>query len=130
MTQAKRIRTSAVVQQAAKDLRKNMTPAEKLLWERLSNRQLGGYKFRRQHPLGPFIADFYCAEARLVVEIDGGVHLAKSGQDEQRTNQFREYGFRVIRFRNSDVELGLDEVLAVIQDACCKSKSFEPDAPS
>jgi very-short-patch-repair endonuclease len=90
MTPPRRIRTSASVQQAAKDLRKDMTPAEKILWQRLAERQPGGFKFRRQHPLGRFIADFYCAEARLVVEIDGGIHNAQSEQDEQRTQLLKD----------------------------------------
>jgi very-short-patch-repair endonuclease len=122
MAKPRRIRTSAAVQDAAKDLRKDMTPAEKLLWEHLFNRQLGGFKFRRQHPLGRFIADFYCAEARLVVEIDGGIHKVQSEQDEQRTQLLKDEGYRVIRFSNSDVENNLSEVLGAIQNACCQGK--------
>jgi len=80
-----------------------MTEAESLLWERLRGRRLGGYKFRRQHPLGPFIADFYCAESHLVVEIDGDIHDRQVEQDQARTNQFELYGYRVIRFENGFV---------------------------
>jgi very-short-patch-repair endonuclease len=122
MAKPRRIRTSAAVQKAAKDLRKDMTPAEKLLWEHLFNRQLGGFKFRRQHPLGRFITDFYCAEVRLVVEIDGGSHNAQMEQDEQRTQLLNDEGYRVIRFSNSDVENNLNEVLAAIQIACLRSE--------
>ena len=104
-----------------------MTPAERLLWDRLHNRQLGGYKFRRQHPLGPFIADFHCADARLVVEIDGGVHLATSEHDEERTRQFNSYGYRVIRFTYSEVEQNLTKVLTSIQDACTKEETEKPE---
>ena len=80
-----RIRTAAGIQQRAKELRQEMTRAEQLLLERLRKRQLSGLKFRRQHPLGPFITDFYCAEKRLVVEIDGDIHDLQKTQDEQRT---------------------------------------------
>jgi len=95
-----------------------MTRAEQLLWERLRNRQLGGLKFRRQHPLGPFITDFYCAEKRLVVEIDGDIHDLQKEQDEQRTRQFEEFGYRVIRFRNEEIEANISLVVKKIFEAC------------
>jgi very-short-patch-repair endonuclease len=113
-----RIRTTAGIQQRAKELRQEMTDAEQLLWERLRNRQLDGLKFRRQHPLGPFITDFYCAEKRLVVEIDGGVHDLQEEQDKQRTRQFEEFGYRVIRFQNDEVETNIVMVLKKILEAC------------
>ncbi|MBE3040379.1 MAG: endonuclease domain-containing protein [Chloroflexi bacterium] len=113
-----RIRTAAGIQQRAKELRQEMTQAEQLLWERLRNRQLSGLKFRRQHPLGPFITDFYCAETRLVVEIDGDIHDLQKEQDEQRTRQFEEFGYRVIRFRNKEVETNTGLDLKKILDAC------------
>ncbi|MBA4379930.1 MAG: hypothetical protein C0393_04475 [Anaerolinea sp.] len=113
-----RIRTSASIQQRAKELRQEMTPAEKILWEHLRGRQLGGFKFRRQHPLGPFITDFYCAEKRLVAEIDGDIHDLQREQDEQRTRQFEEFGYRVIRFRNEEVETNIGLVLKKILEAC------------
>ena len=118
MKNERRIRTSSGVQQRAKELRQKMTPAEKILWERLRNRQLGGLKFRRQHPLGPFITDFYCAEKRLVVEIDGDIHDLQQEQDEQRTRQFEEFGYQVIRFRNEEVETRLGLVLTRILETC------------
>jgi len=95
-----------------------MTQAERLLWERLRNRQLSGLKFRRQHPLGPFITDFYCAEKRLVVEIDGDIHDLQNEQDEQRTRQFKEFGYRLIRFRNKEVETNIGLVLTKVLEAC------------
>jgi len=113
-----RIRTTAGIQQRAKELRQEMTDAEKMLWARLRGRQLGGLKFRRQHPLGPFIADYYCPEKRLVVEIDGGVHEIQKEQDEQRTRQFEEFGYRVIRFRNEEVETNISLVLNKILEIC------------
>ncbi len=95
-----------------------MTQAERLLWERLRNHQLSGLKFRRQHPLGPFITDFYCAEKRLVVEIDGDIHDLQNEQDEQWTRQFKEFGYRLIRFRNKEVETNIGLVLTKVLEAC------------
>jgi very-short-patch-repair endonuclease len=113
-----RIRTSASIQQRAKEFRQKMTRTEQMLWERLRNRQLSGLKFRRQHPLGPFITDFYCAEKRLVVEIDGNIHYLQRVQDEQQTRQFEEFGYRVIRFRNEEVETNISLVLKKILETC------------
>ena len=117
----KRIRTPAQVQQRARELRQEMTPAEKLLWNCLRNKQLHGLKFRRQHPLGPFVADFYCAARRLVVEIDGDIHDLQPERDAARTEQFEQYGYRVIRFRNEQVLNDIESVLATIQAACLPS---------
>jgi len=104
----------------AKELRRNLTSAEAILWSHLRNRQLGGLKFRRQHPIGPFIADFYCAEKRLIVEVDGDIHNLQMEQDQARTSQFESYGYYVIRFRNEQVEQELESVLEAIQAACTK----------
>jgi very-short-patch-repair endonuclease len=113
-----RTQTSTGIQQRARELRQEMTRAEQLLWERLRNRQLAGLKFRRQHPLGPFITDFYCAEYRFVIEIDGDIHDFQEEQDEQRTRQFEEFGYRVIRFRNEEVESNIELVLKKIFEIC------------
>lgn len=118
MKNERRIRTSAGIQLRAKELRQEMTPAEKVLWQFLRNRQLGGLKFRRQHPLGPFIADFYCAERRLVIELDGDIHNFQKEEDEQRTRQFEEFGYRVIRFQNEQIETNIASVLREISEAC------------
>ena len=114
----KRIRTPAQTQQQARELRQEMTPAEKLLWSHLRNKQLNGLKFRRQHPLGPFVADFYCAERRLVVEIDGDIHDLQPERDAARTEQFEQYGYHVIRFRNEQVLNNIESVLRAIESAC------------
>lgn len=111
-----RIRTTAVIQQRAQELRQRMTPAEQILWQRLRRKQLHGLKFRRQHPLGPYIVDFYCPECRLVVEVDGAVHREQEGPDEARTAQLEAYGYRVVRFRNEEVIEHIDRVLQVIMD--------------
>jgi very-short-patch-repair endonuclease len=115
----KRIRNvSQPVQQRARELRQEMTPAEKILWHRLRNRGFNQLKFRRQQPLGPFIVDFYCAEHRLIVEIDGSVHDHQQERDAARTAYFEQQGYRVIRFRNEAIEKELNVVLAAIEEAC------------
>ena len=102
----------------AKELRKAQTPAEQALWGRLRNRGLLGLKFRRQHPIGPYIADFYCAQHRLVVELDGGVHRNQEEQDAGRTAQLAAYGYHVLRVQNEEVEIDLEGVLRKIALAC------------
>ncbi|MDW3209483.1 MAG: endonuclease domain-containing protein [Reichenbachiella sp.] len=102
----------------AKANRKKQTPAEKILWDALRNRKLEGHKFRRQHPISQFIADFYCHEFKLIVEVDGGYH---SGQeqaeiDKGRTHELEELGIKVIRFKNEDVMNELEWVkLKILQ---------------
>ena len=100
----------------AKQLRKNSTDAERALWRMLRFRQLGGYKFRRQQPLGSFIVDFVCLEARLVVELDGGQHNEAQGlaHDRQRSDWLKQAGFRVMRFWNHEVLNQLDAVCEAI----------------
>ena len=110
--------TSAQIQAWARALRRRATPAEQKLWERLRNRRLKGLKFRRQHPLGPYIADFYCAAHRLVVELDGGIHEQQREEDARRTAYFEAYGYKVLRFRNEEVEEDIEGVLRRIAEAC------------
>ncbi|MCK5839013.1 MAG: endonuclease domain-containing protein [Bacteroidales bacterium] len=100
----------------ANHLRKNMTEAEKILWNELKNRKVKGLKFRRQHPLHFYIADFYCHEQRLVIEVDGGVHMLEKQKDndENRTAELERFGIRVIRFTNDQVINSIDEVIQSI----------------
>jgi very-short-patch-repair endonuclease len=93
-----------------------MTEAETLLWQRLKNRKLNGLKFRRQHPLHLYIADFYCHEKRLVIEIDGGIHNRKHVQehDENRSAELDRLGITIIRFTNEQVIQNIDKVLEEI----------------
>ena len=100
-------------------MRRHPTPAEALLWKRLRKRQVKDYHFRRQHPIVRFIVDFYCAEAKLVVEVDGSVHDAP-GHDEydaDRQQFFEALGLRVLRFTNADVVGKTDAVVNVIAGA-------------
>ena len=104
------------MQNRSKNLRKNQTPAERLLWSKLRSRQRSGCKFRRQHPIGKYILDFYCSEARLAIEIDGGQHAddQQRKRDNLRTAVIMEKGIQVIRFWNDDVLNHLDDVIAEI----------------
>ncbi len=104
--------------QRAKELRQQMTPSEKVVWDRLRSRRLGGFKFRRQHPVGPYIADFYCATPRLVVEVDGSVHAGQAEEDEQRSQRLAEYGYQVLRVSNMEIETDLESVISRILEAC------------
>ncbi len=97
----------------ARRLRRNSTDAERKLWKLLRDRQLMGVKFRRQVPVGPYVADFLCFEARLVVEVDGGQHAA-SGVDVDRTAHLEREGFWVLRLWNNDVLTNAEGVLAKI----------------
>jgi len=94
-----------------------MTPAEKKLWQRIRKQNLG-VKFRRQHPINRYIADFYCHEARLIVEIDGGYHNDEDqiAYDMGRTRELEEFGIRVIRFTNEEVEMDVEDVLDRIRN--------------
>ena len=98
--------------QRARQLRSNQTDTERRLWPHLRNRQLGGFKFKRQHPIGRYIADFVCLERRLVVEVDGGQHSEE--QDSNRTRSLEQAGYRVIRFWDNEVLLSTDNVLEAI----------------
>lgn len=102
----------------AKENRNNPTEAERLLWFYLSNKQFG-VRFRRQHIIGQYVADFACLEKMLVVELDGGYHSLPEQQisDEQRTADLQEWGYRAIRFTNEELFLGIDLVLTKIKNA-------------
>ena len=99
----------------ARKLRKNQTQAEKLLWERLRKDKLG-VRFLRQKPLGPYIADFYCASVKLCIELDWSSHDAKEEYDIDRTAYLNDNHVRVIRCTNDEVEYTIDTVIQRIQD--------------
>ena len=87
----------------AKVLRKNLTDAERWLWQHLRNRGLIGWKFRRQHPVGPFIVDFVCVEKRLIIEVDGGQHAESLEWDTKRSEYLKGRGYRILRFWDNEV---------------------------
>ena len=99
------------VKHIARDLRRNQTDAERLLWGRLRARRLCGVKFRRQEVLGPYVVDFACLEPKLVIEVDGGQHAEQAPNDAARTGYLEALGYRVIRFWNDEVLRNPDAVL-------------------
>ncbi|MBR0694153.1 DUF559 domain-containing protein [Bradyrhizobium lablabi] len=98
----------------ARRLRANQTEAETVLWNRIRNRQIDGYKFARQVPIGHYIRDFVCRESRMVIEVDGGQH-AESAADALRDRYLASEGYRVLRFWNNDVLRNIEGVLITIQ---------------
>lgn len=114
----------------ARALRRNATEVEKLLWRHLPKRGLGGFKFRYQATVGPYVADFLCAEKRLIVEFDGGQHEAE--RDAARTARLEQLGYHVIRFWNHEANDDLDGVLQRILSECegRASRFRSPPPPS
>ena len=110
----------------AKQLRKEETDAERLLWYRLRNRQIANSKFRRQHVIDPYIVDFICLEHRLAVEVDGGQHAERIPEDSRRTEFLASKGFRVLRFWNNDVLTQTEGVLESIYSALVEDPSPQP----
>lgn len=98
----------------ARDLRGNPTEAEKVLWRHLRLKQLGGHRFRRQHPIGNYIVDFFCFEKGLVIEIDGGHHSERQEYDQVRTMWLESCGYRVLRFWNNEVMRDIEAVKSAI----------------
>jgi len=106
----------------AKDLRKDMTPAELKLWEYIKENQILGLRFRRQHPMDIFIADFYCHKIKLVIELDGEIHSNPENKeyDENRTAELERLGIKVIRFKNEEVLENIEEVVSRLKKVCEK----------
>ncbi len=110
----------------ARELRRKQTNAERLLWRHLRDRSIAGFKFRRQHPIGPFFVDFACLRARFVVELDGGQHVEHARYDDVRTGFLERNGWRVSRFWDNDVLTQTDAVLNCIYDALTQHPSPHP----
>lgn len=109
----------------ARENRKNPTKAEKRMWYEILNRkQFEGYKFSRQKPIDNFIADFYCAQLQLVIEIDGDSHAEKEDYDTFRTEVLQKFGLRIVRYTNDEV---LNNVEGVYEDLC--NKLIPPTSP-
>ncbi|HMN11910.1 MAG TPA: DUF559 domain-containing protein [Bellilinea sp.] len=109
----------------SRDLCRNATNAERLLWRQLKVKQVRGVQFRRQHPIEPYIVDFCAIRQRLVIELDGGQHNENAAADETRTKFLESRGYRVLRFWNYEVFQQLDAVLQVIYDSLGESKDAE-----
>ena len=110
----------------ARELRKNTTESEQALWKRLRMRQINGYKFRRQQPIGQYIVDFVNFERRVVIELDGGQHSQQVAYDSKRTVWLEGQGYRVLRFWNNHVLKDVEAVKAVI----LKALECEFDTPT
>ncbi len=108
------IANSSEFRERRKNLRNNSTPAEAVLWRSLKGRGAGGYKFRRQQSIGPYILDFYCPELRLCIELDGSSHDLKFDFDQRRSGFLHEQGIRVVRFENNLVRADVDGIVAEI----------------
>jgi len=111
MAKVRRNIQNPLLRPRARELRHEQTPSEQKLWQVLRNRAVGGLKFRRQAPFGSYIVDFYCAEAKLVVEVDGDVHESQVEYDAERTCWLESIGLKVMRVRNEDVMFRLEAVL-------------------
>lgn len=98
-----------------RELRRTSPRAERLMWQQLRDRRLGGWKFRRQYGIAHYVADFYCVECRLVVELDGSSHEGEDAAeyDLNRQNYFQSLGFRVVRFQNEDIYNNISSVTQI-----------------
>jgi len=115
----------------AKSLRNNMTNSELTLWEKLKGKQMLGLRFRPQHPIDIFIADFYCHPLKLVIEVDGGIHKTSDQKeyDIGRTGELNYWDIEVIRFTNEQIENNINQVIKQIEQTCIKRQSELPQSP-
>ena len=107
----------------AREMRKNPTPSESLLWEALRGAKLEGRKFRRQQPVGPYVVDFYCPEERLVVEVDGGVHERQQREDAERQAALETLGLRFLRLTHEEV---IDDLRSALDKISAAFRSRSP----
>jgi very-short-patch-repair endonuclease len=108
---------SAKQLEGAKELRREMTPAEKILWKKVKANRLNGLHFRRQQIVHGYFADFYCHQHELIVEVDGGIHELQKKYDAEREEYLNGLGFRIIRFTNNDIMKNLNGVLQKIVES-------------
>jgi len=124
-----------IIFERAKAMRNDMTKAEKAVWGLLSSNKMLGYRFKAQHPIDIFIADFYCHELKLVIEIDGGIHRSKEQKeyDIGREAELERFDISVIRFTNNEVENDIEQIRKKIEIACqsllSARKSSLPEVP-
>ena len=110
----------------AKEFRNNPTPAEKILWQKLKRKQLMGYDFHRQKPIGYYVVDFFSPRLMLAIELDGSVHEADYAilKDERRQESIEEFGVRFLRFKNCEIERNVNSVVKEIEEWVSKNKKF------
>jgi very-short-patch-repair endonuclease len=128
MTKVRRLQDK-IATRRARSLRRHDTDAEARLWNALRARRLGGWTWRRQEPFGPYILDFLCRDASLVVELDGGQHADQVAYDTRRTAHLERCGLRVLRFWNTAVMTNRAGVCDAILDACGGDKPIGPEGP-
>ena len=109
----------------AREMRGSMTDAEALLWRLLRNRRIAGAKFRRQHPLGRYILDYYCLEKKLCIELDGGQHGEATGYDKRRDDWLHDQGISVLRFWNNQMLAETEAVIEVIYQAIMSTETYK-----
>jgi len=114
-----------IIFQRAKAMRENMTYAEEAVWKLLKSKNMLGLRFKPQHPIDIFIADFYCHQLKLVIEIDGGIHKSKEQKeyDIGRTAELEHWGIKVIRFTNEEVENNINQIQNEIEQICAERRS-------
>jgi very-short-patch-repair endonuclease len=114
-----------IIFERAKAMRENMTQSEKAVWELLKSKNMKGLRFKPQHPIDIFIADFYCHSLKLVIEIDGGIHksLEQKEYDIGRTAELGHWGIKVIRFTNEEVENNITHIQNEIERICAERQS-------
>ena len=124
MPRVARGRTTSAIVVAARKNRIESTPAERVLWQALRNQQLGGMKFRKQHPVGNYVIDFFCVDEMLAIEVDGSIHDNQEHYDldQERTQRLNEQDIRVLRFSNMSI---LEDLPSVLE----KIKSFVINTP-
>jgi very-short-patch-repair endonuclease len=127
----KSIAAGASAKRQSKQLRAETTPPEKRLWNHLRKSQLGGHRFRRQHPIGPYIADFYCHDAALVIEVDGSTHRSdRRARDAQRDSWMVSRGLMVLRVTTDELWNNLDGVLRTIRKIANERANASARTPS
>ncbi len=113
-------KVSFEMRECAKQLRRDATPAERILWKEVRTNKLNGLHFRRQQIVHGYFADFYCHQRELIVEVDGGIHEFQQEYDAEREEYLTALGFRIIRFTNEEIQKDLEGVLQKIVNACKK----------
>ncbi len=111
------MRNTPTVNERTQKLRKQLTDAERHLWDKLRRHQLNGYRFRRQVPIGRYVVDFACLPERLIIEVDGGQHSERQDADARRTEWLESQNFRVLRFWNNEVFGNIEGVIETIASA-------------
>lgn len=112
-----KIKSPEYIIKLAQEMRRNPEPCEKLLWDRLKEKQINGFKFRRQHPVYRYILDFYCHEKKIAIEVDGMIHSQRKDYDDYRDDFLKSIGIETLRFTNNEILTEIDAVLEKIKAA-------------